>query len=67
MEQDKDVTTFEDDPIPAETPDSGLSTNDKPDVETEEGEEAEEPTSPFGNMFLIGAVLLGIFLYTKKK
>lgn len=65
MEQDKDVTTFEDDPIPAETPDGGVTPSDKPDVEIEE-EEVEE-TSPFGNIFLIGAVLLGLFLYTKKK
>jgi len=55
--------TFEDEPIPAETPDGGTATTDKPDIPSED---TEDEGSEYTNILLIGGLLLALLFYKKK-
>lgn len=63
MEQNEvgDPQTFEDDPIPAETPDGGTATTNKPDIDT-----SDESGTDYTNIMIIGGLLLALFFYKKK-
>ena len=59
--EEVDVQTFENDPTPAETPDGGTATTNKPDIDT-----SDESGTDYTNIMIIGGLLLALFFYKKK-